>query len=191
MKKWLPAAAVFTAALLPQIAFAAEVQGEEHGSWLVLMFFAINFALFAFGLVYFARPMLRQFFTDRAATIRTGLSRAQSALAEAQDLANRAAAKMTELEAEAKALASELDEETAFLAGRIGETAKTAAERIRRDTDLTAAAIGEAAGRRVRERLAGAATDLARNLIARQLRTDDQGRLIGSFMDQLGAESRR
>jgi F-type H+-transporting ATPase subunit b len=191
MKKWLSAAAIFAAALFPTIALAAEEAAPEQGSWLVLMFFAINFTLFAFVIVRFAVPPMRKFFADRAATIRSGLSRAQSAFAEAQDMANRAASKMAALEAEAKALAAELDGETEFQVRRIVEAAAAASERVLRDTELTAAAIADAAAHRVRERLADAASSLARDLVARQFQSADQSRLLDGFMDQLGAEARR
>ncbi|HUO05889.1 MAG TPA: hypothetical protein VMU16_11900 [Candidatus Binataceae bacterium] len=191
MKKTIITVAVAIAALSPHIAFAAEGQAEEQGSWLVLTFFAINFVLFAFLMKRFAVPMGRQFLVDRSATIRAGLSRAQSALAEAEQLAGKASAKIAAIEAETKALAAELDEETAFQVRRVGEAAASAAERIRRDAELTAGAISEAASRRVRERLAGTAANLAHDLISKQFRSDDQGRLLDGFMDQLGSEARR
>ncbi|MGB3550489.1 MAG: ATP synthase F0 subunit B, partial [Candidatus Binatus sp.] len=104
MKKWITSAAIFAAAFFPNAAFAAEDAGAEHGSWLLLAFFAINFILFVAVLVYFAGPPARKFFADRAVTIRTGLSRAASAFAEAQELANKAAARMAALAAELKKL---------------------------------------------------------------------------------------
>ena len=90
MKKWITSAAIFAAAFFPQAAHAAEEGAPEHGSWTLLLFFAINFILFVTVLVRFAGPPLRKFFADRAASIRTALSRAASALAEAEDLANKA-----------------------------------------------------------------------------------------------------
>src|ERR1700757_1686222 len=105
MKKWITSAAILAAAFFVYAApsaNAAEGAGAEHGSWLLLTFFAINFILFVSVLVYFAGPPLRKFFADRATTIRTALSRAQSALAEAEDMANKAAARMAALSAELK-----------------------------------------------------------------------------------------
>ena len=128
MKKWITSAAIFAAAFFPQAAHAAEGAGAEHGSWTLLMFFAINFALFVWVLVRFAGPVARKFFADRAATIRTALSRAASALAEAEDLANKAAARMAALAAELKKLGDELEQETAFQVAKVAEMAKSTAE---------------------------------------------------------------
>ena len=187
MKKWITLAAIFGTALSPRIALAAAEAPQERGSWMLLLFFTINFILFVFVLVYFAAPLARKFFADRAASIRTGLSRAERAFAEAQDLANKAAARMAALEAELKKTAAEIEEETAFQVKRVAELAKSTAERIRNDAVLSTAALTEAAKRRVRARLAETAATLARDLIGREFQRDDQGRLIDRFMEQLGS----
>jgi F-type H+-transporting ATPase subunit b len=172
----------------PSFAFAAQ-EAEKPGSWLGTMFFAINFALFA-GIIYkFAGPMVSAFFRDRATGIRSQLERLNSAFQEAQDYANRAAARAAQLEQEVAHLKSEMESETAFIVNRIREGARTSAERIRRDTELTGAAITDAAQRRVRERLAASAANLARDLIARSFEASDQSRLIDNFMDKIRHEA--
>jgi F-type H+-transporting ATPase subunit b len=186
----LIATIIALALAMPATAFAAEGGGEGGGSWLMLLFFVINFALFVIVLVYFARPAARSFFSSRASGIRSNLDRLQAALNEAQDYANRAAAKMARLEEEAAQLVRELNAETAFQVARIREGAAAAAQRIRHDTELTTAAIADAAQRRVRERLAAAAANVARELIARSFEASDQGRLVDSFMDKLREEAR-
>ena len=191
MKKWITMAAIFGAALSPRIAMAAAEAQEQRGSWLLLVFFVINFVLFAFVVAHFAGPVARKFFADRAARIRSDLSRAQKAFAEAQDLANKAAARMAALEAELKKTAAEIEEETAFQVSKIKELAKSTAERIRRDATISAAALAEAAKRRVRARLAETAARLARDSIGRDFQRDDQGRLIDNFMEKLGSGADR
>ena len=190
MKKWITSAAFIGAAFFPQIALAAAEPAEQRGSWLLLAFFVINFVLFAFLLVHFAAPVAQKFLADRAARIRSNLSRAQSAFAEAQDLANKAAARMAALEAELKKTAAEIEEETRFQVAKVTELAKSTAERIRRDAILSTAALAEAAKRRVRARLAETAATLARDLIGRDFQRDDQGRLIEGFMEKLGSGAR-
>jgi F-type H+-transporting ATPase subunit b len=178
--------AVITA---PSFAFAAEEAVGKTGSWMGTLFFAINFLLFA-GIVYkFAGPAVATFFRDRATNIRSELERLESALKEAQDLAKRAAERMSHLEQDAAQLKSEMENETAYLANRIREGARTTAERIQHDTELTSSAIVEAAQRRVRERLAANAADLARDLIAKSFELADQARLIDGFMDRIQHEA--
>jgi F0F1-type ATP synthase membrane subunit b/b' len=191
MKKSITSAAIFAAAFFPRAAVAAEGASDEHGSWMLLMFFAINFALFVYVLVHFAGPSLKKFFADRAVTIRTALSRAQSALAEAEDLANKAAARMAALAAELKKVADELEQETAFQVGKVADLAKSTAERIHRDTEMSSSALSEAAKRRVRAQLAESAATLASTMISRDFQRNDQGRLIDGFMDKLGSGDRQ
>ena len=190
MKNWITSAALIGVALFPSAALAAAEANEQQGSWLLLFFFAINFILFVFILGYFAVPLARKFFADRAATIRTGLSRAERAFAEAQDLANKAAARIAALEAELKKTAAEIEEETTFQVKRVAELAKSTAERIRHDAVLSTAALTEAAKRRVRARVAESAANLARDLIGRNFHRDDQGRLLDGFMEQLAGGAR-
>lgn len=176
----------------PSIIMAAESAApEEGGTWLGLMFFAINFALFVGILIYFVSPMARAFFRDRAVEIRSQIDRLNSAFKEAQDYANRAASKMAGLQQELATLTTEIESETAFLVKRIRENATTAAERIRRDTELTGSAIADAAQRRVRERLAATSAKLARDLIAATFDASDQARLIDGFMEKISREAAR
>jgi F0F1-type ATP synthase membrane subunit b/b' len=191
MKKWITSAAILAAAFFPDAALAAEEAGAEHGSWLSLTFFVINFALFVWVLVHYAGPTARKFFADRAATIRTALSRASSALAEAEDLANKAAVRMAALSAELKKVADELEQETAFQVAKVADLAKSAAERIRHDTTMSSSALSEAARRRVRAQLAESAATMARDLIGRNFQPADQGRLIDGFMDKLAPGDRQ
>ena len=183
---WFAIGAVFAA---PSFAFAAEEAAENSGTWLGTLFFTINFAIFVAIIVKFAGPAVGAYFRDRATGIRSQLDRLNSALKEAEDLANRSAARMAQLDQEAAQLKSEMDNETAFIVNRIREGAKSTAERVRRDTVLTGAAITEAAQRRVRERLAATATNLARELVAKNLEAADQSRLIDNFMEKIRTEA--
>ena len=191
MKKWLTSAAILAAAFFPRAALAAEGAGAEHGSWLLLLFFTINFVLFVWVLAHYAGAPIRKFLADRGVTIRSALSRASGALAEAEDLANKAAARMAALAADLKKVADELEQETAFQVGKVAELAKSTAERIHRDTEMSSSALSEAAKRRVRAQLAESAATLASGLIGRDFQPSDQGRLIDGFMDKLGNGDRR
>lgn len=173
----------------PSFALAAEEAAEKPGSWLGTLFFTINFAIFVAIIVKFAGPAVGAYFRDRATAIRSQLERLNSALREAQELASRAEERIAQLDQEAAQLKGEMDNETVFIVNRIREGARATAERIRRDTELTGAAITEAAQRRVREHLAATATNLARELIARSFETSDQARLIDNFMDKIRTEA--
>ena len=88
-------------------------------------------------------------------------------------------------------LKRELEEETAFQLNRILELARSNAGRIRRDTEVTAAALVDNTQRRVRENLAATAAQLARELIAGHFQAADQSHLLEGFMNRLGLEAQR
>ncbi len=191
-KRFLYAApAALAVPLLPSFASAAEAAGEAHGSWLQLVFFAANFAAFVWIVVHWGGPMIRGFFADRASSVQESLSRAQHALAEAERMANEAAARRTGLEDEIARLKAQFEAETTHQVRRISELAQSHSQRMRHDAELGATAMVENARRRMRERLAATSASLARDLISANFASDDQSRLIDSFMSKLGQEGQR
>ncbi len=189
MKRASLITAIGASILMPAAALAAEGNPETSGSWLLLVFFAINFALFVTILAKYAVPPARSFFRDRAQGIRAELDRLGSALKEAEDYAHRAAGRLARLDQEIAVLTKELDDETVFQVTRLREAAVATADRIRRDTQLTASAAADAAQRRVRTRLAASSAAVARELITRSFEASDQSRLVDSFMEKLRQEA--
>jgi F0F1-type ATP synthase membrane subunit b/b' len=178
---------------MPVAAWCAEAGKEAAGggSWLSLLFYVINFALFVWIVVHFAGGPVRKFFADRADAINETTARAEAALTEAQELANRSAERMSRLGAEKKQLRADLDAETAYMANRIRELARETALRVIRDTELTGEAITEAAQRRVRALLAVATGRRARELMVKSFTPEDQTRLLRGFEEKLAQEARR
>jgi len=178
------------AALLPATAFASE-GGEGHGSWLMLVFFAINFALFVFILARFAAPSIRGFLQARAVGIRDTITKAETALSDAEAFARDAAQRAATLDQRIAQLKQELQTETERIMARLSDSARATAERIRHDAELTTAALIDSAQRRVRGNVASSAARLAREMITRSFGPADQRRLLDSFMLRLGQEARQ
>lgn len=185
------AATLLGAALNPALAMAAEGGGEERGSWGALIFYLINFLLFVGILWKYALPAARNFFRERALGIRQTLTKAEAAFRGAQEVAERAAERMARLEGEKSQIASDLADETVFQIGRIYDLAQEAAARIKHDAELGAIALGENAQRRVRQALAHATGNLARELVANNFQPSDQTRLVQGFVEKLGEEAGR
>jgi F-type H+-transporting ATPase subunit b len=190
MKRTIAIAALLATALAPTAAMAAD-GAESQGSWLTWTLFVINFLLFAAVVYHYGAPMVRSFFLDRSRAIRTELERARGALAEAEQLASRAAERIAALEREAAELAANMERETRYHLERITDASRSTVERIRRDAEMSAAGLKDAAQRRVRARMAAAAADFARAMIGAEFRPDDQSRLIGGFTDRLRQEVRQ
>jgi F0F1-type ATP synthase membrane subunit b/b' len=178
-------------ALRASPALAAEGAAEGGKAWFSLLLFVVNFTLFVAVIVYFAGPAVRRFFSERAQTIRSELTRLEAAFREAEDYAGRASARMVEIEQEISHLRHEIDAATVFQVGKISDGAKAAAARARRDSEMTVAALLDASRRRVRARLAASAAGLARDLIFKSFAPADQHRLVDGFMEKLREEAAR
>ena len=163
---------------------------NRGGSWTALLFYVVNFALFAWLLAKYAGPMARKYFGDRAAAIRETVARADTAFKEAEIAAQHAAQRLAALAADKARFQADFESETAYAVNRMAELPREAAMRIKRDGQLSAAALSEAANRRVRARLAEAATNLARDLIARDFKASDQARLLRNFESLIDREAR-
>ncbi|MGH7864575.1 MAG: hypothetical protein ACREQB_06270 [Candidatus Binataceae bacterium] len=171
---------------------ASGADAEHRGvDWSGLTFFAINFAIFIALVIHFARPQVVSFIRDRAGAIREIIDRSQAAFSDAERRSAEAHRRMASLEADLKVLAADLRVETAHMIRQIGEGARAGAARTRSDAELGAAALGEAARRRLREHLAATSATLARELVERYFQPSDQVRLIGGFVDRLGQETRQ
>jgi F0F1-type ATP synthase membrane subunit b/b' len=192
MKLKAAIATVLSVGLFPALAFCAEnSSATEAGSWFALLFYVINFSLFVVIIVRYAGPAIKGFFRDRAVGIRQNMQRADSALLDAQERASRAAEQMSRLEADKAKIASEMADETVYQVGRIYDMAREAVARLKRDTELTSAALRESGRRHVREAMALAAGEIARELIVRNFEPADQSRLLEQFTAKLTQEAGR
>jgi F-type H+-transporting ATPase subunit b len=152
MKRTIAFAALLAIAMAPAAALAADNGAEGQGSWLTWTLFVINFTLFAVVVYHYGAPAVRSFFLDRSRAIRTELERARTALAEAEELASRAAERIAALEREAAELAGNMERETRYHLDRVIETARSTVDRIRHDAEMSAAGLKDAAQRGVRAR---------------------------------------
>jgi F0F1-type ATP synthase membrane subunit b/b' len=84
-----------------------------------------------------------------------------------------------------------MTDETVYQVGRIYDMAREAVARLKRDTELTSAALRESGRRHVREAMALAAGEIARELIVRNFESSDQSRLLEQFTAKLNQEAGR
>ncbi|MGO9056483.1 MAG: hypothetical protein ACLQU2_03745 [Candidatus Binataceae bacterium] len=176
--------------LSPTLAFCAEGGAGESGSWVALIFYIINFAIFVYILMRFAGPLAVKFFHDRATEIRETIDLSESGFRSASQTAEQAEAELRGLAAEKERLLKEMRAETAREVARIRELGQMGAVRIRRDAEMTARSIADSGRRTVQAHLAATAARMARELIARDFDTADQSRLVREFLDTVHHEAR-
>ena len=176
--------------LSPTLAFCAEGAAEGGGSWLALMFYIINFAIFAYILVRFAGPMAVKFFHERAHEIRENINLSEAGFRSANQTAEAAEAQVAGLEAEKARILQEMRRETAREVARLRELGQAGAQRIRHDAELAAQSIADNGRRTVQAHLAATATRLARELIVNNFEPADQSRLVREFLQTVREEAR-
>lgn len=176
--------------LSPTLAFCAEGAAEGGGSWLALLFYIINFALFVYILMHYAGPLAIRFFRERAQEIRQNIKLSESGLRSATETAETAEAQVAGLEAEKARILAEMRAETTREVARARELGQMAARRIRQDGEATARSIADNGRRIMQAHLAAVATRLARELIARNFEPADQSRLLREFLETVRQEAR-
>jgi F0F1-type ATP synthase membrane subunit b/b' len=190
MKLKITLAATLGVGLSPTLAFCAEGGAAEGGSWLALLFYVINFAIFVYILARYAAPLAVKFFHERAVEIRNTANLSESGLRSASQTAAQGEAEVAGLEAEKARILAEMRAETAREAARIRELGQMSAQRIRRDAEMTARSIADSGRRTVQAHLAATAARLARTLITDNFEAADQARLLQEFLLTVGKESR-
>jgi F0F1-type ATP synthase membrane subunit b/b' len=183
-------AAILGVGLTPTLAFCAEGAAEGGGSWLALIFYIINFAIFVYLLVHYAGPLTIRFFHERSRTIRENLKLSEASFREASQTANAAEAEIAGLETEKERLVAEMRAETMREVARLREAGVAAAQRIRRDAEMTASSLADNGRRTIQAHLAAATVRIARALIVNNFEAADQSRLLREFLQTVGQENR-
>jgi F-type H+-transporting ATPase subunit b len=191
MKLATAIAATALLGMLPSLALAAEHSTPEGGSWLVLLFYIINFAIFVYLIAHYAAPAIRDFFHQRATLIRNNLRQSQADYKIAQEAEQQVRTLLAGLETEKARVLQDMRDATEVEVARIREQSRTAAQRIRRDGELMAQNTADQARRQVRAAMAAIAIAKARELIRAEFESRDQSRLLNDFIDTIrhGARS--
>jgi F-type H+-transporting ATPase subunit b len=175
------------AAALPAIAADDAAHHAEHGpDWAYFVYHSIGLAVLLGVIIYFAREPLQGFLRDRSDGIRRQIESAEQALAaarsEAAELRTRLARVAEENEALVTAAAEQAEGERVFAL----ERARQAADRIREESRRSADQEITRARRELQEEAARLATTLAGELLRQGMTADDDRRIVGEFVEQIG-----
>jgi F-type H+-transporting ATPase subunit b len=182
-------AALAIVALAVDPAFASEAAAEHaHAGpdWGYFIYHAIGLAVLIGVLVYFTREPLRQFLVERSDGIRRQIESAEAALesarAEAAELRTRLQ-RISDENAELVRAAAELADEERALAL---ERARQSVERIREESRRAADQEIARARRELQEEAAQLATTLAGEILRQGVTPEDDRRMLGEFVEQIG-----
>lgn len=157
--------------------------GHER-SWTITLLGFANFAIYAYVMYRFAWPPIVKYLKERRASVVSALEAAATAHAEAEALKAEFEAKLKNIEAEAARARDELMEIARTEADNLIAQATRSAERIRRDAQLVADQEIARARRVLQEEAASLITEIAGDMVSRQLTAGDQARFVETFLTQ-------
>ena len=166
------------------VAEQAEAKGfwENSNIWRVL-----NLLVFVIFLIYILRSKVRigQVFNNRAASIVKELEQAKRDKQESQQRLAELEARLGRLDQEVADIRAEGERESAREAERIRQTAAADAEKIKQTAQREIEGATKAAKGELRAFVADQAVALAEGMIRREIRTEDNTRMVNKFIDDL------
>ncbi len=161
--------------------------GEKYAESPALGWMTVTFAVFAFGVIRFAKDPLKRHLESRADTIEKAMIEAKKAKEAAEARAKEAEAKLASLEGEVKKMKADFEAQGKLEAARIEKSAEEMAKKIAKDTEDTIAAETERARETLRAEASKLALQLAEERIRQMLTPADDEKLKKNLISELSA----
>lgn len=178
--------------LCPALFLAAE-QAEATGFWQdPKIWKVLNLLVFVIFLIYILRNKIRigQVFNDRAASIVKELEQAKREKQESQERLAELEARLSRLDQEVADIREQAERESAREADRIRQTATADAEKIKQTAQREIDGAMKAATGELRAFVAEQSVALAEGIIRREIKTEDNTRMVNRFIDDLSEVSK-
>ena len=166
---------------------SAAAEAEHHAPSINDIWFPLaNFLIYAFILVKFAFPLVRDFLKSRRDEVVSTISQASAKKQAAEALVNEYRAKLAGLETEVQSILASLRQEGERERNRVVSEAQATAVKIKEDASFLAEQEVKMARQKLREEMAELAAATARQLVERNLSSADQIRLADDFIQTIG-----
>jgi F-type H+-transporting ATPase subunit b len=165
----------------------AAAEAEHHAPSINQIWFpVINFVIFAFILVRYALPTVRNFLLTRREEIITALDEAAAKKRQAEAMVEDYKGRLAGLDQEVQSIQASLRDEGEREKQKLLREAETLAAKLKEDARFLADQEVRAARQKIREEMANEAETAAREIIQRRLSPADQNRLIEDFVQSIG-----
>ncbi|HKX11828.1 MAG TPA: ATP synthase F0 subunit B [bacterium] len=189
MRRALRSLTALTLALLPSLLLAASEAapegGEHHGPGMAVVYHAINFGILFGLLFYFLRKPVKEFFASRATLIRGNIEEAKQRKEEAAKKYAEYEQRLQSIEGEMQGLISSLKHDGELEQKRLLETAQQQAASLQSNSERMLQQELRKAKEDLKREAVGLAGQLAEDLIRKNLTPEDQGRLVGHYLDKM------
>jgi len=166
---------------------SAAAEAEHHAPSINDIWFPLaNFLIYAFILVKFAFPLVRDFLRSRRDEVVSTISQASAKKQAAEALVNEYRAKLAGLETEVQSILASLRQEGERERNKVVSEALATAVKIKEDASFLAEQEVKMARQNIREEMAELAAATARQLVERNLSSADQIRLADDFIQTIG-----
>ena len=172
-------------ALAPRLLLAASEGGEHHGPGMAVVYHAINFAILVGLLFYFLRKPAKEFFASRATLIRTNIDDARLRKEEAAQKYAEYEQRLKSIEQEMQGLINGLKQDGELERKRLLETAEQQASSLQNNSQRMLQQELRKAKEDLKREAVGLAGQLAEDLIRQNLTPEDQGRIVGQYLDKM------
>ncbi len=172
--------------LLPALVFASTEGGHgEEASSSGMLWKVINFSILMVGFYLAWTKSIKGIFLKKREEIKNGLKDAKAAKDAAEKKIEEYKGKLAGLEGRLKEVAEEIRREGKAEKERALADSRAAIERLKEQANFTIEQEIKKAKIEIRREVAGLAVDMARELLARELKAEDQERLIKGSIDKL------
>ncbi len=175
-------------AFLPALLLAEEAAGEggeHHGPGMAVVYHAINFAILFGLLFYFLRKPAKEFFASRATLIRSNIEEAKQRKEEASKKYAEYERRLQSIEGEMQGLITGLKQDGELERKRLLETAEQQAASLQSNSERMLQQELRKAKEDLKREAVGLAGQLAEDLIRKNLTPEDQGRLVGQYLEKM------
>jgi len=170
-----------------QLWAASSAGAEEHAVSLTqLLFPLINFLIFLYLVKRFLMPYVKDHLRSRRADILSAVREADEAKGRAGTMVQDYRKRLTGVDDEAKKIQEELREEGERGRARLLREAEELRSKIKAEADFLADQELKLARQRIRQEIAQGVREAAEKLVRSHLRPEDQRRLVGDFIKELG-----
>ncbi|MBI5561296.1 MAG: ATP synthase F0 subunit B [Deltaproteobacteria bacterium] len=175
---------LFAMLLLPVIGFAAEADGHDEGDG-GMLWKVINFVILVIGIGVVWKFVLKGILDKRGADIEKALKDAADAKANADRKYAEYQSKLAAFEAHVASVQNEIRLEGEAESMRMLAEAEAGAVKIREQAKVVAAQEVKKAKMELRREAASLAASMAEEMLRRDLKPDDQERLVKGYIEKL------
>jgi F-type H+-transporting ATPase subunit b len=168
-------------------AWASAAGADHHAPSIHDIWFPLaNFLIFAFIIVRYALPPIRNFLRSRHGEVLASLQEAATKKRQVEEMIQDYQGRLAHLEQEVQSIQASLRTEGEREKTKLLSETQILAAKIKQDAQFLAEQEVKMARQKIRQEIADQAESIARELVLRHLSSSDQSRLVQDFVRSIG-----